>query len=385
MNNADSFDSLRKANFHDALNALDALMAQHGRVFLIGAGCSKCAGLPLMEELTSKVLYSGVLDADTIDILKGIQDSFTGASGPNIEDYLSEIIDLLAIAERRAERGATDNQVFIKGKQYSGQKLRESTEKIKRTISDIIECGDKKIEVAVHREFVKAVHRPIRPGKTDGLGCVDYLCLNYDTLLEDALALEKISFSDGLDGGVTGWWNPSVFERDGLSSRIFKLHGSINWCEFDGDPLPRRVAGNVNVQSEGDKKILIWPASTKYRETQRDPYAQLAEHGRRALRAVPGSQKILITCGYRFGDSHINLEIDRALHESEGRLTVVVFTSDNEPQDQLKKWHDDPVITEQILIFANRGFFHGSNKTLSDVDLLWWKFENLTRLLGGER
>jgi hypothetical protein len=111
----------------------------------------------------------------------------------------------------------------------------------------------------------------------------------------------------------------------------------------------------------------------------------LAEHGRRALRAVPGSQKILITCGYRFGDSHINLEIDRALRESEGRLTVVVFTSDNEPKGQLKKWHDDPSITEQILIFANRGFFHGSNKTPSDADLLWWKFENLTRLLGGER
>jgi len=239
--------------------------------------------------------------------------------------------------------------------------------------------------VAVHREFVKAVHRPIRPGKTDGLGCVDYLCLNYDTLLEDALALERISFSDGLDGGVTGWWSPTVFERDGLSSRIFKLHGSINWCEFDGDPLPRRVAGNVNVQSEGDKRILIWPASTKYRETQRDPYAQLAEHGRRALRAAPGSQKILVTCGYRFGDSHINLEIDRALRESDGRLTVVVFTSDNDPQGQLKRWHDDPAITEQVLIFANRGFFHGSNKTSSDADLLWWKFENLTRLLGGER
>ncbi|MDX9708408.1 MAG: hypothetical protein RBT64_02540 [Trichloromonas sp.] len=107
-------------------------------------------------------------------------------------------------------------QATNRDKQYSGQQLRESAEKIKRTISDIIECADKKIDAAVHREFVKAVHRPIRPGKTDGLGRVDYLCLNYDTLLEDALALERISFSDGLDGGVTGWWNPTVFERDGL-------------------------------------------------------------------------------------------------------------------------------------------------------------------------
>ena len=67
------------------------------------------------------------------------------------------------------------------------------------------------------------------------------------------------------------------------------------------------------------------PASTKYRETQKDPYAQLAELGRESIRTISGSQKILITCGYGFADSHINLEIDRALRESEGRLTVVVF------------------------------------------------------------
>lgn len=228
MSAPDNLEGIWAGPFGDALDRLDALMAQNGRVFLIGAGCSKCAGLPLMEELTAKVLDSSVPDGYAIEILKGIQDSFKGANGPNIEDCLSEIIDLLAIAERRNERGATENQVFIKEKQYSGPQLREAAEKIKFAIADIIESSGKKIDVAIHREFVKAVHRPIRPGKTDGLGCVDYLCLNYDTLLEDALALERISFSDGLDGGVTGWWNPAVFDRDGLSSRIFKLHGSIN-------------------------------------------------------------------------------------------------------------------------------------------------------------
>ncbi len=369
----------------EAYDTLDELMVQHGKVFLIGAGCSKCAGLPLMEELTTKVLEIGALSDYTTEILKGIKEGFTGASDPDIEDYLSEIIDLLAIAERRAERGATDDQITIKDNRYSGQQLRESAEDIKRIISNIIEHNDEQIDVVVHRKFVKAVHRPIRPGKTGNFDRVDYLCLNYDTLLEDALALERVSFSDGLEGGVTGWWNPADFERDGLSSRIFKLHGSINWCEFDGDPLPRRVSGNVKVQSGGKNKILIWPASTKYRETQRDPYAQLAEYGRKALTAVSGSQKILITCGYRFGDSHINLEIDRALRESDGRLTVVVFTSDDEPKGLLKRWHDDDSITEQVLIFANLGFFHGSKKAPSDTDLLWWKFENLTRLLGGER
>ena len=245
--------------------------------------------------------------------------------------------------------------------------------------------SSKKVGISTHRKFVKAVHRPTRPGKTDNFDRVDYLCLNYDTLLEDSLALEKISFSDGLEGGVTGWWNPVIFRRNGLSSRIFKLHGSINWCEFDNDPLPRRISGNVNVQNGDDRRILIWPASTKYRETQRDPYAQLAELAREAIKATQESQKILITCGYGFADSHINLEIDRALRESEGRLTLVVFTSDNEPQGLLREWHEDSSITEQVLIFANRGFFHGSICMPSKTDLLWWKFENLTRLLEGER
>jgi hypothetical protein len=37
------------------LKALDALMAQHGRVFLIRAGCSKCAGLPLWNHLLRRL------------------------------------------------------------------------------------------------------------------------------------------------------------------------------------------------------------------------------------------------------------------------------------------------------------------------------------------
>ena len=387
MRKPDNLDAIWDTRFHEPLNKLlDEFMDHSGRVFLIGAGCSKCAGLPLMEELTKKVLDEIAPNSTTAKILKEIQAGFLGAERSDIEDYLSEIIDLLAVSERREQCGATDAQVLIKRKKYSGQQLREATEEIKQTIADIIiNCSSKEIDISVHRKFVKAVHRPTRPGKTDNFDSVDYLCLNYDTLLEDSLALEKISFSDGLEGGVTGWWNPAVFKRSGLSSRIFKLHGSINWCEFDNDPLPRRISGSVKVQHEDDRRILIWPASTKYRETQRDPYAQLAEFGREAIKVTSESQKILIACGYGFADSHINLEIERALRESEGRLTVVVFTSDNEPQGLLKKWNEDSLITEQILIFANRGFFHGSTRTQSETDLLWWKFENLTRLLEGER
>lgn len=380
MPTPDDLSSLKQKPFSDAVVKLEELMTQSGRAFLLGAGCSKCAGLPLTVELTNKTLQSATLDANTKEILTAIQSHFAGATDPNIEDYLSELVDLLAIADRRSVRGATKKNIDLAAKQYDSSHLRTATEQIKIAIAEVI---DQKVSIDTHWKFVQAVHRPIRPGKASGNQRVDYLVLNYDTLIEDALALEKVPFADGLDGGVTGWWNPKTFYQDGLMARVLKLHGSINWSEFPDDPLPRRISKNIT--SVNNRHILIWPASTKYRETQRDPYAQLANTAREVLRPADGSQRVLVVCGYRFGDSHINLDLDRALHESAGRLTIVIFSSDTKLEGQLKLWHEDASIREQILIYGKRGFWHGDTVAASTTDLPWWTFENITRLIGGER
>lgn len=377
---SDDLSAVREPPFARAVEKLEELLSQGRRAFLIGAGCSKCAGLPLTTELTQQVLGGDALDGTTKAVLEQIRDSFDGANNANIEDYLSELIDLLAIADRRTSRGAKQDYVSLGGSTYTAEQLRTAVEQIKKGIAQAIE---KKVSVETHRQFVRTVHRPLRPGKPTIDQSVDYLVLNYDTVIEDALALECIPFADGLDGGVTGWWNPDTFDRAGLSARVFKLHGSINWCEFENDPLPRRLGARLEIPEGGSRRILIWPASTKYRETQLDPYAQLIERARQVLRPRSGSERVLVVCGYRFGDSHINLELDRALRKSGGYLTTIVFTSDNEPSGLLKEWLTDPSVRDQVLVFANRGFFHGLQSDLSTQDLVWWKFENLTRLLGG--
>ncbi len=381
MTTPDDLSPLREKPFADAVVKLEELLAQSGRAFLIGAGCSKCAGLPLTTELTQEALSSDALDDTTKAILAAIRHLFDGATDANIEDYLSELIDLLAIADRRSSRGATQKGVTLGGVSYSEALLRTAADQIKRGIAAVFE---KKVSIETHRSFVRAVHRPLRPGKPTSGQAVDYLVLNYDTVLEDALGLERVPFADGLDGGVTGWWSPQTFDRDGLAARVLKLHGSVDWCEFPDDPLPRRIGARLQSAAANERRILIWPASTKYRETQLDPYAQLAERARCVLRPSGDSHCILVVCGYRFSDAHINLELDRALRES-ADLTLVVFTSDNEPAGQLKTWCKDVTVTEQVLIFANRGFFHGTQSAPTMTDLLWWKFENITRLLGGER
>ncbi len=266
MATPDDLSVLRLKPYCEAVTKLEELMTQSGPAFLIGAGCSKCAGLPLMEELTDKALLSSSLGATTKKILEDLKALFVGATDANIEDYLSELVDLLAVTERRVSRGATKNQVDLNGQTYNANQLREAVEEIKRAIATII---DSDITIDTHLQFVRAIHQPTRPGKLNQNPPVDYLVLNYDTLLEDALAIEKITMADGLDGGVTGWWNPSTFHRKGLEARILKIHGSIDWCEFQDDPLPRRVANKLNVHPINERRILIWPASTKYRETQR--------------------------------------------------------------------------------------------------------------------
>lgn len=382
MATIDDLSPLKTRPFSDAIGKLEDLMTQDGKTFLLGAGCSRCAGLPLTAELTSKALTSTSLDEQTREVLRAIESHFVGATDPSIEDYLSELVDLLAIAERRSARGASKSEIELAGKNYIGDTLREAVEQIKRAIADVI---NQRVSIDTHWSFVKAVHRPMRPGKPGSSQPVDYLVLNYDTLIEDSLALEKVPYVDGLHGGATGWWDATVFDRRDAKARVLKLHGSINWSELPSDPLPRRIAGNVDVAGTGNRRIMIWPASTKYRETQRDPYSQLANLARISLRPPGNAQRTLVVCGYRFGDSHINLELNHALLESAGKLTVVVFWSDEELNDVLKQWHDDKNVREQVLIYGKRAFWHGNTVEKATADLPWWKFENIARLLAGER
>ena len=371
---ADPFSSA-VSNFRELISSCDSM------AFLIGAGCSKCAGLPLTKELTERVLNDAELDCASKGILVAIKDIFAEASESHIEDYLSEIVDLHAITERRSDRGVKENTVAIGNAQYTAKELQNASEQIKRAIAKAIEV---KVDISMHRDFVTAVHRPVRIGRPAASQPVDYLVLNYDTIIEDALGLGNIPYADGLSGGASGWWEPKTFEATGLAARVIKIHGSIDWHHFTGEQSPRRIRPSVEIQEGVDLPVLIWPSSNKYQEAHLDPFAQLLDFARAAMRPTYESQRLLVVCGYSFGDRHINLEIDHALKDSKGKLTIAVFTDGDEPSGQLKEWHDSDVVRDQVLIFANRGFFHGEIKDTSPTDLAWWKFEVLTKIFRGE-
>ena len=377
----DDLSAVKTGPFSDAVAQLQSLFNNCGALaFLLGAGCSSCAGLPLTKELTHKVRESSELNCTSRNILNAVESIFAQAPGAHIEDYLSDIVDQLAIADRRSQRGVGTGTISVYGTDYKPEQLRNASDQIKHAIACAVQ---QPATLATHRDFVTAVHQPARVGRPARAQPIDYLVLNYDTIVEDALALTRIPYADGLYGGSTAWWDPTTFDRDGLSARIIKLHGSVDWYQVADDPMPRRVRSGLDLSSPVNMPLLIWPSSTKYQETQLDPFAQLLDRARQAMRPNDGEQRLLIISGYSFGDDHINREIEKAIRESSENLTVAAFTESSRPSGALETWRQDASIRSQLLIFTSAGFFHDDTTATSDIHLNWWKFENLTSILTG--
>lgn len=173
MTALDDLSVLRQEPFSKAVAKFEELLVQNGRAFLIGAGCSKCAGLPLTAELTDKAIQSDKLDNTSKAILASLKNLFSGASNAHIEDYLSELVDLLAIADRRTQRGASQANVSLDGNQYSAAQLRTATEQIKLAISGVI---NRQVAIQTHQAFVSAVHRKFASGRQQRVPLSTTLC-----------------------------------------------------------------------------------------------------------------------------------------------------------------------------------------------------------------
>ena len=97
----------------DVVQDMRDLLSQSRLAFLLGAGCSKNAGLPLMPELTKEVLVHDKIGEETKKLIDTVRKLFSGSEDATIEDFMSEIVDLLSIAERRMQRGATQSKVSV--------------------------------------------------------------------------------------------------------------------------------------------------------------------------------------------------------------------------------------------------------------------------------
>ena len=173
---------------------------------------------------------------------------------------------------------------------------------------------------------------------------------NYDRLIEEGADVAGLHLIDRFVGSLNPIFRSSRLDIDmhynppGIRgeprylegvAKYTKLHGSIDWVETDshnirkiGMPFgantlkPFLEAANV---PENYQKVLIYPNSSKDRETAEYPYVELFRDFAAAL-CRPNST--LVVYGYSFGDDHINRIIADMLTIPSTHLVIIAYDDD---------------------------------------------------------
>ncbi len=334
--------------------------------FLLGAGCSKCAGKPLITELTAEV--ENALSEDAKAILSDLK----GTCGrcATVEDLMSHLLQLgkLLSSRRTPDEGL-----------WTPDKIEEEIGGIQEAIVEAI--GEDWMSCAVHADFLRrlAIRSARRP--------CDIFCLNYDTVIEATLESVKLPYTDGFCGAENAYFDPALLEQQrgrGPHFRLHKLHGSINWIRDENEVVRRRSPYSI----EDHRRLVVYPAEQKYIETQYGVYETLLSAFRKRLRSSLANNK-LVVLGYSFSDEHINVAIEDSVRAEGSDLTVHAFLgpeSDLGAQvDRLAELAERCDDRFNVLIGG-----HGRiGPALTDdeaADLLaldLWKFENIVQMLTG--
>ncbi|GAB3832727.1 SIR2 family protein [Pontibacter rugosus] len=365
--------------------------------WLLGAGISFKSNIPLMFPLTDRVkaIIEASAEAKDKDIYQTLTDDLD--EDCHIEHYLSHLGDLIALSERSKDKSAK-----ICDKNFTCEELRKMHRTIIAAIGNTVRYGYIKeegkeaeigtpevpiVDISHHLAFVKALYK--NRANLESRSRLSFFTTNYDTLLEDALAIEKKIVIDGFSGGAVGFWNAknefTKADDKQLTCGVYKLHGSIDWHCDKTYGLVRVRYGTKYLPDVAD--IMIYPQATKYVETQKDPFSFLFERFRRALNSP--QDNVLATCGYSFGDDHINAEIESALRTKGNRTTLLAFSEESPKEDiiinkTLDRWLKDEDFGSRIYVAGKKGIYHNSTVAVqpeTEDPLWWWTFSGLTNFL----
>ena len=294
--------------------------------FFIGAGCScsvQCAdGKPLIPEIAG--LTNQVKDfLDNDDELREVGQSAwdrvvaRGILTPTVEDVLSHIRTLKSLCGTAEIDGFSPDNL---------DKLdRAICDQVRKIVSKPLPTSDTPYHVLA--SWIQAIPRE-KP--------VEIFTTNYDLSLEQALEEQLVPYFDGFVGSDSAFLDLDSMAEDDLPprwARLWKIHGSINWWMTAKQKIRR---SRDKVQGE---QLLIYPSHLKYDQSRQMPYYAMLDRLRVFLRS---DQCVLVTCGYSFGDEHINAIIAQGLSgNSNAACLGMTFSDRNKVQKavELAKRH----------------------------------------------
>lgn len=173
---------------------------------------------------------------------------------------------------------------------------------IKKQIRETVSIHNSPLDLVnlIHVDFAEWI------GKFDRKYPIEIFTTNYDYLFELGLEQNNIPYYDGFTGSYKPFFNAESVEDLSFlpnQTKLWKIHGSLGW-HFD------ETTKKVWRKDSTTEDILIYPSTLKYDHSRKQPYTAL---GDRLTNFLKQPDTILITCGYSFGDEHINERITTAL------------------------------------------------------------------------
>ncbi len=343
---------------HDPLINVRGLrdhLAAHDKplAFLFGAGTS-CAvktaesavdgpqkGEPLIPAIHQLTAKCGETVANLDERFRGAwaaieQECARADLDPNVENMLSRVrMKLDAVGEEDTLKGL--NRVDL-------QRMEKTiTTTIARLAHPPEDCFPSETPHHGFASWIARIPRQKQP--------VEVFTTNYDVLVERALEEERCSFFDGFSGAVQPFF--SITNEPFPSwTRLWKLHGSVNWG-WATYPTGRRVV-RVPPNHLGE---MILPSHRKYDEARKQPYVALFD---RLGHVLSQEDAIVVALGHSFGDAHVNTTILEALDRPRRtQLFALTFTELQEDHPLVQAAKRQPKISvfgpDTAIIRGQRG------------------------------
>ena len=294
--------------------------------FLVGAGAS-CAVpkkgsadplIPNIQQLTTECRDSACAESgefsnawETLSAECELREE-----SANIENILSRIImKKEAVGEGETLCGLTRSQLILLEKM------------VRQAIVSATAPPEENIPTAVpHDSFANWLKLSARRK------AVELFTTNYDVLIERSLERQRVPMFDGFVGGYQPFFHSESIDDSQLLPpadwvRVWKLHGSVNWEICDRYSDVRIVKGGYPGSGQ-----TILPSYLKYQESRKMPYTAIID---RFSKALNQNNSLLITCGYSFGDQHLNSIIYTALDTKQTSNVVCLRFGEITPDDEL--------------------------------------------------
>jgi len=328
---------------HDPQKVIEELrdnLASHDRqtYFLFGAGTSSSINIapepkpgekkqyiqlipsiiPLTEMCLKSVVNLGIEYKTAWELLEKQCDEKRKVK--NIENILSLV---------RTKIDAIGSNEKLLGLDRKG--LNKLEGEIRSSIAKVVNPGEDKIPNKIpHNYFASWLKKVTR------VQPIEIFTTNYDLLIERSLEFEQIPFFDGFVGcSEPFFYLNSLEDEDFMPSnkwiRLWKIHGSVNW-KIKKNIDSKDVIIRVGASESGE---MILPSHRKYDESRKQPYSAILD---RLSKVLNKDHSLLITCGYSFGDQHINSVIFSALENRSSAHVISLQYQDLEIDSDLIRW-----------------------------------------------